>query len=265
MEDKGDIKDDAHHQNLILAGDSGTSGSTGTSDYRIKPNPFIDNNPVYVGPKGSTGPKNDRKLINHLQGMVLDRTGRIQHDDPIIEAVIGQQLGDIHVEDESTSSKGLAEPRVKGTGSSVYNDEAECMLDNPNASTSGSRIDDSRQGRNAGKKKHHVEAGNDPTMPQPFDICLPNIRRSDGKAAIMLAPSLLDQKKAEHLLPSIWSDTVLMPGVVLLKGWLSIDDQVMHLQLDSSVIFRLWIPSLFFLNGNSTYFYLNVPCVRWRL
>ncbi|KAG0604183.1 hypothetical protein M758_10G151100 [Ceratodon purpureus] len=225
MEDKGDGNDNNHHENLILAGDSGTSGNSGGSDFRIKPNPFIDNNPVYVGPKGPTGVKTDKKLINHLQGMVLDRTGRVQHDDPVIEAVIGQQLGDIHIEGETPSSKGWVGPRVRGTGGSVDNDEAECMLDNP-LSTSGSRNDDSRQGRNAGKKKHHVEAVNDSTTPKPFDICLGNIPRNDGKTAIILAPSLLDQKKAEAALPSIWSDTVLMPGVVLLKGWLSIDDQV---------------------------------------
>lgn len=226
MEDKGYGKDNAHHENLILAGDSGTSGNSGTSDYRIKPNPFIDSNPVYVGPKGPTGAKNTNKLINHLQGMVLDRTGRVQHDDPVIEAVIGQQLGDIHIEGETTSSKGWVGPRVKRTGSPTDNDEAECMLDNPSASTSGARNDDSRQMKGAGKKNNQAEAVNDSTTPKAFDICLPNTPRSDGKAAIVLAPSLLDQKKAEHALPSIWSDTVLMPGMVLLKGWLSIDDQV---------------------------------------
>lgn len=46
MADKGDGKDNAPQENLILAGDS--SGNTGTSEYRIKPNPFIDNVPVYV-------------------------------------------------------------------------------------------------------------------------------------------------------------------------------------------------------------------------
>lgn len=263
MEDKGDGKDNAHHENFILAGDSGTSGNSGTSDFRIKPNPFIDNNPVYVGPKGPASAKNDKKLINHLQGMVLDRTGRVQHDDPVIEAVIGQQLGDIHIEGETTSSKGWVGPRVRGTGSSVDNDEAECMLDNQCAITSGSRNNDSRQGRNAGQKNHHVEAANDSTTPKPFDICLPNIPRSDGKTAIMLAHSLLDQKKAEPALASIWSDTVLMPGMVLLKGWLSIDDQVLHLQLYSFIL-RLWI-RMFSLYGISTYFHFDVPYIRWRL
>lgn len=130
MEDKGDGKDTAPHESLILAGDS--SSTTGTSDYRIKPNPFIDNVPVYVGPKGPTSTKTTSKLINHLQGMVLDRTGRIQHDDPVIEAVIGQQLGEAAAA-AGASSKGWVGPRVRGTGSSMENDEAECMLDDPNA------------------------------------------------------------------------------------------------------------------------------------
>lgn len=204
MADKGDGKDSAPHENLILAGDS--SGNTGTSEYRIKPNPFIDNVPVYVPSKKSTDIKNTTKLINHLQGMVLDRTGRVQHDDPVIEAVIGQQLGDVHIEGEATRSKGWVGPRVRGTGRET--DEAECMLDNPNASTSG--------------RKHHIEAA------KVFDICLPSNQRADGRVAITLAPSLLDQSRVDHSLPSIWGDTVLMPGMVLLKGWLSIDDQVRH-------------------------------------
>lgn len=139
--------------------------------------------------------------------MVLDRTGRVQHDDPVIEAVIGQQLGDVHIEGESRS-KGWVGPRVRGTGRSNENDEAECTLDNPNASTSG--------------RKPHIEAA------KVFDICLPSNQRADGRVAITLAPSLLDQNRIDHSLPSIWGDTVLMPGMVLLKGWLSIDDQVRH-------------------------------------
>lgn len=211
MEDKGDGKGNSPHENLVLAGDSGQSG---TSDYRIIPNPFIDSNPVYVGPKGATGTKNSEKLINQLQGMVLDRTGRVQHDDPIFEAVLGQQLGGIYIEGEPTSSKGWAGPTVRGTRSSM-DDEPVCMTDNRNASMNGSRNEDGRQGSDVEKQKQ-----------ENFDICIPSSQRSDGRAAIMLAPSLLDQNRPDLALPSIWSDTVLMPGMVLLKGWLSIDDQV---------------------------------------
>lgn len=92
------------------------------------------------------------------------------------------------------------------------------------------------QGFNAGKKKHHVEAAKGSIAPKSFDICLPSNQRTDGRTAITLTPSLLDQRKVDQSLPSIWGDTVLMPGMVLLKGWLSIDDQVLHFHLSTFIV-----------------------------
>lgn len=234
MADKGNGKENVPHENLMLAGDP--LEDAGGSVYRIKPNPFVSNSPIYVGPKGPSSNKNTNNIINHLQGMILDKTGRVQHDDPVIEAVIGQQLGDLHVDcDDRDLKTGWQGPTVKVRGHSM-DDEPDCISDMSNSKISASKHQSWRQG--AGVMKSSSKSGpkvEDATvaMAQSFDICLPGNPREDGKKAIVLAPSLLTQKLAEHAqtsaYPSIWSDTLLMPGTVLLKGWLSMDNQVLAL------------------------------------
>lgn len=224
MADKGDGKENAPFENLILAGDPFENKEAST--YRIKPNPLVAHNPVYVGPKGPNSTKNEKRLINHLHGMILDKTGRLQHDDPIIEAVIGQQLGDVHTEGgDVESNKGWHGPTVRGTGILNDKDEAECMLDMPKHSKSLSSRGTERA-RNAGKSSFATEAELDPLSRPLFDLCLPGAQREDGREAVVLAPSLLAQKQAERARAPIWTNTVLMPGMVLLKGWLSMDEQV---------------------------------------
>ena len=232
--DKGNGKENVPHENLMLAGDP--LEDSGGSVYRIKPNPFVSNTPIYVGPKGPTSTKNTKNIINHLQGMILDKTGRVQHDDPVIEAVIGQQLGDLHVDGDDRDLKtGWQGPTVRARGHSM-DDEPECISDMSNSNISASKYQSRRQG--AGVMKSSSKSGSKAenatvAMAKSFDICPPGNPHEDGKKAIVLAPSLLTQKLAERAetsaYASIWSDTLLMPGMVLLKGWLSMDDQVLAL------------------------------------
>ncbi|KAH8939301.1 hypothetical protein BDL97_15G031200 [Sphagnum fallax] len=216
MANTGEDKENGFHESLILAGDP-VKNERSTS-YRIKPNPVVTHIPVYVESEGlGSGDVKNRikKTGKYLQGMVLAKTGRVQHDDPVVEAVMGQTLGHIQVEGGHRESNegwhGLEVKQVQGL-ENKDNMEAREMTGQPR---SVSRISSPME----------VESN---AVSQPlFDLCPHQTQQVDGrKGPVVLVPSPLTLKQSEHSRARIWSNTVLIPGMVLLKGWLSLDNQV---------------------------------------
>lgn len=221
MANTGEDKENGFHESLILAGDP-VKNERSTS-YRIKPNPVVTHIPVYVESEGlGSGDVKNRikKTGKYLQGMVLAKTGRVQHDDPVVEAVMGQTLGHIQVEGGHRESNegwhGLEVKQVQGL-ENKDNMEAREMTGQPR---SVSRISSPME----------VESN---AVSQPlFDLCPHQTQQVDGrKGPVVLVPSPLTLKQSEHSRARIWSNTVLIPGMVLLKGWLSLDNQVQFLSV----------------------------------
>ncbi|MCO5592105.1 hypothetical protein L7F22_046100 [Adiantum nelumboides] len=163
---------------------------------RIQPNPYILENPVFVNPQqhnangpGSKNPRSARGPRNRNNESVI-KTGRVQHDDPFVYVL----NSDIAAREDLINATWKT-PKTKERANLFSNDDKECMLD------------------------YEVQQ-NEVSV---FDICVPQ-----QGTKLSLSPSLLTEREAKrNQKVEISSATsILMPGVVLLKRWLSKDIQV---------------------------------------
>ncbi|KAL3691554.1 hypothetical protein R1sor_005205 [Riccia sorocarpa] len=212
MADQGNAQENAEGQSIL--GGGLFVGKDVANVPRIKPNPFVKQSPLFTEekkPVKSGGSGKSRKWSGATR-----RSSRIQHDDPVVEALIGHKLEDIGISSIDELSNAWQGPKSK---MSAMEEEAEsiveCRLDmgalNVDAPPSTSGVDTSKS-----------EAKSPPEI---FDICLP---RSKGKQnPVVLAPSFLKQRQAERTDAGNESfNLVLDPGLILLKRWLTIDQQV---------------------------------------
>jgi hypothetical protein len=88
------------------------------------------------------------------------------------------------------------------------------------------------QPRSVSRISSAMEVESNAVSQPPFDLCPHQTQQVDGrKGPVVLVPSQLTLKQSEHSRARIWSNTVLIPGMVLLKGWLSLDNQVQFLSV----------------------------------
>lgn len=173
----------------------GTSIAERPHALRIKPNPYILDNPVFVNPK-EAGPQSKNVRSNRPSdshgSKALIKTGRVQHDDPFVYALNATTS---ERENEDAMNNTWKMPRAKERPSMLSNEDAECFLDFEGKNNEGA----------------------------VFDICEPQ----RGKRS-SLFPSLLAQKQAERnkRMEGSPAVSILLPGVVLLKRWLSQENQV---------------------------------------
>ena len=167
-----------------------------TIDLRIKPNPSVLEYPVFLNnqqSKDSYPQKKSTKLGRRQQdngnSIASVKSGRVQHDDPIISVLdsSGKHYG------SDNANNVWRTPNLKNEPHTVFEDE-ECLMDYK-AETSHATV---------------------------FDICEPQT----GKR-YSLSPSVLAIKQAGRKVKERSSKVkILMPGMILLRGWLSEEDQV---------------------------------------
>lgn len=161
----------------------------------IKPNPYLSQIPIFVDVKQSKDSK--RKQGASLHGEKFARVGRVQHDDPLVSAnefSILQGTGVGNNDDVWHNRK------IKERISQCQFEDEGCLLD-----------------------ATMNQSGASP-YPAVFDIC-----ESQRRELFSLSPSSLVLKQAERReARNMGSEpaNILMPGMVLLKHFLSQSEQV---------------------------------------
>ncbi|OAE30814.1 hypothetical protein AXG93_857s1170 [Marchantia polymorpha subsp. ruderalis] len=187
---------------------------------RIKPNPFLEESPMFVDGGKPAVPSRSGKWAQNSSAagrLAAKKSARIQHDDPIVEALVGHNLQDIGISNIDELNNAWQAPRANASAP-VEEDEkfAECRSEMRGLGIGGAVSTTSSIGPS------HAE---DKSAPPIFDICLP---RKHGKHnPVVLAPSLIKQKQTDRkeALSESYNRT-LRPGMILLKKWLSVDQQV---------------------------------------
>ncbi|CAM6105444.1 unnamed protein product [Calypogeia fissa] len=202
---------------------------------RVKPNPFLTEAPVFIDSRqsittDSSSAAAGAKVSSARKSTKLRRSGRIQHDDPIVEALIGHNPNDSR-SIGAQKSHVWQSPKARLLGQaeeeSSSNYEADmAVLQDP--------LRTSRNNGLSGRVQptatcNHVS--NNGSRGTPFDICLPH---ATGKSkAVVLSPSVLmvKQTKRKEALRETNGENkqpnrVLLPGMILLKRWLSLEQQV---------------------------------------
>lgn len=164
-----------------------------SNDVRIKPNPCILENPVFLNIRQSSESKGIRSGRRHSdlhRNDAFAKTGRVQHDDPFVSAS-GPSI--LHQEYDNINDG--AWKKLKERANTFSTEDEECLMD-CELKESGAAV---------------------------FDICEPPIMKP-----LSLFPSILAKKQAERKqrMESNSAVNILMPGMVLLKHFLSQNDQV---------------------------------------
>lgn len=204
---------------------------------RIKPNPYLTEVPMFVDSRqsiatGRSGASEARKSSSR-KFTELPRSGRIQHDDPIVEAISGHTLNDLG-SDEAHNSRVWQSPEARAR--SHEEDEAEKFFDcesvmavSQDPLRSSTNADASGRSRHKETSKH---PSNNSTKWPTFDICLPH--ETGKSAAVALLPTLQTLKQMERKEAlrerngnsNQLNNKGLLPGMILLKKWLSPEKQV---------------------------------------
>eukprot|EP00249_Psilotum_nudum_P020410 c27689_g1_i1 orf=352-2367(-) len=183
----------------------GTSPGEKDKIVRIKPNPYISESPVFidVNPHKNGGRSSlSTNTTRQPNSCDVIGTGRVQHDGLLVKALGCDILRDRHIKDSWLGPK-----LQERTDQLSYADEdcfQECTTD-----------------------PDHVPSAR--PSPSGFDICESGRHTILGKdKPVVLSPSILVQKQAERAMLRAANHTVevLLPGMVLMKGWLSPHDQV---------------------------------------
>ncbi|KAL2622571.1 hypothetical protein R1flu_002776 [Riccia fluitans] len=182
---------------------------------RIKPNPFVKQSPLFMEDKQPVKSGGSGKSTQKWSG-AAKRSARVQHDDPVMEALIGHNLEDIGISSLDELSNAWQGPKAKA---SALQEQAESVIE--------CRLDMGALSLDAAPTTSRTESSQaeERSPPEVFDICLP---RGKGKQPhVVLAPSLLKQKQAERIDARNESfNLVIQPGLILLKRWLTIEQQV---------------------------------------
>lgn len=196
-----DTENDVHTNARILEGIPLIEKS---NHLRIKPNPYILKNPVFVslqehketGIEGKS-PHLDRRPSDMHRNDAYLKTGRVQHDDPFVYALRSYNSKKVC---ENPSNDTWKTPKLKERVCPYTNEDEECLMD------------------------CEVKEAGAPV----FDICEPQ----KGKRHF-LSPPLLAAKQAERSqkIGDISDILILRPGMILLKHWLSQNDQVEIVQI----------------------------------
>ncbi|CAM6082204.1 unnamed protein product [Calypogeia fissa] len=201
---------------------------------RVKPNPFLMEAPVFIDSRQSITTDSSSaagvKVSSARKSTELRRSGRIQHDDPIVEALIGHSPNDSG-SIGAQKSHVWQSPKARLLGQAEEESSSNCEAD------MAVLQDPLRTSRNSGLSGrvqptatcNHVS--NNGSRATPFDICLPH---STGKSKpVVLSPSVLMVNQTKR--KEAWRETngenkqpnrVLLPGMILLKRWLSLEQQV---------------------------------------
>jgi hypothetical protein len=189
---------------------------------RVKPNPYLTEPPLFIDirePTAETKKSSARKSTEV-------RTSRIQHEDPIVEALISLKLNDL-------GSIGPQKSHAwQGPKARLLSQEEEETVSSYGADTTVLQSpirSSSINGTSAGNPMTNSESTR-----TTFDICLP---KGTGKAKhVVLSPSVLMQKELQRKKDFTGTNEdnkqpnrVLLPGMILLKRWLSPEEQVHHL------------------------------------
>ncbi|KAH7365890.1 hypothetical protein KP509_18G051500 [Ceratopteris richardii] len=161
---------------------------------RIKPNPSVVENPVFLNLQqqrhAGVAVENihSGRKPKALHSKSLFRgTGRVQHDDPF-ESVFEEKYSEEN--NGNLANTKWMTPKIKDNSNLCSFDDEDCLQDESKEIT-------------------------------VFDICPPQTSNR-----VSLSPSILAQKQAERSRKMEDSSSVLMPGLILLKGWLNQNNQV---------------------------------------
>lgn len=167
------------------------------SSVRIKPNPSVPENPTFVKIQKSKdshpeikSKKSSRRQQNSFIPAASMKSGRIQHDDPIVSV-----LDSSGTQDTSNNANEFWQTPHLQKGSHTIIEDEECLMD--------------------------YKEETSPAI--VFDICEPQTGNQ-----YQLSPSILAMKQVSQKLNGerYSKIEVLMPGMILLRSSLSEDEQV---------------------------------------
>lgn len=210
---------------------------------RIKPDPSLQEQPTFVDTRQPSSVRSRK-----TPSLALN-TGRVQHEDPFLNTLSCMQMKDAEVKvvganwwNQSRSGVDYSPkpPKVSDRAARSFDEAEECsagpmcdegtatsLADNENKNPNPS-VKTTKERRRGSKSRFMSDSA---ISPDAFDICALDTANSGGNH-LKLAPSLLDQRRNERKqnlgrsIPQTESVHVIAPGIVFLRSWLTIGEQV---------------------------------------